>query len=403
MARALFYSSISKTRGKMFFTPGVARALRALLVVWLALSASAQAQAQATLSGTVTDSAGDPVARAEVLLRGSRSATRSGDDGRFELSPVATGSQTVVVSAPGYNPFTREVELAAGEANRLDARLTRSTASIPTIVVTGVAAETDIQNATGDIDIIAGREKRRTQAASLGASLERLAGVTNIGTGSQVGKPVIRGLSGNRIRVLKDGIGVNFQQFGVRHPPNIDPFLSDRIEVVRGASSVLYGSDAIGGAINVIPVAIPFAEGGQTRFGGRVMGDYASVNDQTAGGVRLNVAHGGFGFTGAFLSRDGDDLEVPGVGTFPDTGIPGRPNFTGTLDHTDFHQENAEIGVGYRGAFGDVSLRYERWDNEQNFLLPPRAICPMVWASARTWRTRPCRLRPISTCQQRGR
>ncbi len=376
MPVALSSASAGNSRGVVVCTSGFSWALRAMCGIWLALSASAQAQAQASLSGTVTDSAGEPVARAEVLLRGSRSATRSGDDGRFELSPVATGEQTVVVSAPGYNPFTREVELAAGEVNRLNARLTPSTASIPTIVVTGVAAETDIQNATGDIDIIAGREKRRTQAPSLGASLERLAGVTNIGTGSQVGKPVIRGLSGNRIRVLKDGIGVNFQQFGVRHPPNIDPFLSERIEVVRGASSVLYGSDAIGGAINVIPVSIPFAERGKTRFGGRILGDYASVNEQTAGGVRLNVAQGGFGFTGAFLTRDGDDLEVPGDGTFPETGTPGQPNFSGTLDHTDFHQENAELGVGYRGAFGDVSLRYERWDNEQNFLLPPPKNLP---------------------------
>ena len=271
------------------------------------------------------------------------------------------------------------------------------------IVVTGVAAETDVQNAAGDIDVIDGAVKRRTQTASLGASLDRLAGVSNIGTGSQVGKPVIRGLSGNRIRVLKDGIGVNFQQFGVRHPPNIDPFLSDRIEVVRGASSVLYGSDAIGGAINVIPVPIPFAEPGQTRVSGRVMGHYAGVNDERTGGLRLNVAQGGFGLTAAILTRDGDDLEVPDVGTFPETGIPGRPNFSGKLDHTDFRQENGEIGIGYRGGFGDVSVRYEKWDNEQNFLLPPRSICPMASAWARTWKMKPFRPRATSTCRRSGR
>ena len=346
------------------------RVLRMLVITLFTLAVPAFAQSQDTLAGTVTNPDGDPVAGAEILLRGSREATRSDEEGRFRLDSVATGSQTVVVSAPGYNPLTRELQLVAGEDNSFEARLEPSLAATPTIVVTGVAADTDIQNAAGDIDVLAGREKRRSQTASLGASLERLAGVSNIGTGSQVGKPVIRGLSGNRIRVLDDGIGVNFQQFGVRHPVNIDPFLSERIEVVRGASSVLYGSDAIGGAVNVIPVPIPSTAPGRTLINGRVMGHYADVNDENTGALRLNFAHGGFGLSAALLSRDGGNLEVPDIGTFPETGIAGRPNFSGELDHTDFHQQNGELGVGYRGDFGQASLRYKKWDNEQNFLLP---------------------------------
>lgn len=376
MSTALFLSFVNDTRDRSSSGATVVQLLRLGVFVWFAIAGTANAQIPDTLAGLVTNPSGEPVVDAEVLLRGSRVGTRTDDEGRFRLSPVAAGSQTVVISAPGYRPFTREVALVSGQANALNARLTPAIREIPTIVVTGVAAETDIQNAAGDIDLLTGREKRRTQAVSLGASLERLAGVTNISTGSQTGKPVIRGLSGNRIRVLKNDIGLNFQQFGVRHTPNTDPFLSDRIEVVRGASSVLYGSDAIGGAVNVISAPIPFAERGQTRFSGRLMGDFATVNDQSAGGLRLNLAHGGFGLTGAFLARDGDDLEVPDVGTFPETGIPGRPNFSGTLDHTDFHQQNGEIGIGYRGAFGDVSLRYEQWDNEQNFLLPPPRNLP---------------------------
>lgn len=356
--------------------PVTLRGLNALAFILFALAGTAGAQSSDMLSGKVTDTAGEPVAAAEVLVRGARAAARTDEEGRFRLAPVATGSQTVVISAPGYSPFTREVELAAGQVNTLNARLEPTSTEMSRIVVTGVAAPTDVQNAAGDIDVVADREKRRVQTASLGASLDRLAGVSNIGTGSQVGKPVIRGLSGNRIRVLKDGIGVNSQQFGVRHPPNIDPFLSDRIEVVRGASSVLYGSDAIGGAVNVIPVPIPFAERGQTRVSGRLMGHYAGVNDERTGGLRLNLAQGGFGITAAVLTRDGRDLEVPGVGTFPETGIPGRPNFSGELDHTDFRQENGEIGIGYRGGFGDVSVRYETWENEQNFLLPPPLNLP---------------------------
>ena len=376
MTDKLFFRTLSGVRERNSLASLFAGSVQALVLAVFALANTAIAQTSDTLSGTVTNASGEPVVEARVLVRGSRVAARTDEQGRFRLSQVATGSQTVVISAPGYAPFTREIELATGQANTLNARLQPSTSEMSRIVVTGVAVETDVQNAAGDIDVIDGAIKRRVQTASLGASLDRLAGVSNIGTGSQVGKPVIRGLSGNRIRILKNGIGVNFQQFGVRHPPNIDPFLSDRIEVVRGASSVLYGSDAIGGAINVISVPIPFAEPGQTRVSGRVMGHYAGVNDERTGALRLNVAQGGFGLTAAILTRDGDDLEVPDVGTFPETGIPGRPNFSGKLDHTDFRQENGEIGIGYRGDFGDVSVRYEKWDNEQNFLLPPPLNLP---------------------------
>ena len=376
MSVKLISCAVSGVRDCVLMAPAIKSGIHAVVFIMLVLANTASAQNPATLAGSVMNDSGEPLVEAEVLVRGSRRATRTDDEGRFELSPVATGLQTVVISAPGYSPFTREIKLVAGQVNTLNASLEAGVTSMSSIVVTGVATETDVQNATGDIDVIAGREKRRTQKASLGASLERLAGVTSISTGSQVGKPVIRGLSGNRIRVLKDGIGVNFQQFGVRHPPNIDPFLSQRLEVVRGASSVLYGSDAIGGAINVIPVPVPSTKSGQTLFSGRLMGHYAGVNDERTGALRLNAAQGGFGLTTAILGRAAGNLKVPNIGTFPETGINGRPNFSGELDHTDFDQVNGEIGVGYRAGFGDFSLRYEQWNNEQNFLLPPPRNLP---------------------------
>ena len=231
-------------------------------------------------------------------------------------------------------------------------------------------------DAPSDVDVVGGAEKRREQGGSLGDSLDQLAGVSNISTGSQVGKPVVRGLSGNRVRILNDGVGVNHQQYGVRHSPNIEPYFADRIEVVRGASSVLYGSDAIGGAVNVIPVPVPYARNGATRVDGAFMGHYGSVNNERTYGLRLNAAGKANGLTAAVISREAGNMTTPNVGTFPETSIPGRPNFSGDLDHTDYEQLNGELAYGHRGDWGSVTVRYQHWEDEHNFLLPPPVNLP---------------------------
>ena len=245
-----------------------------------------------------------------------------------------------------------------------------SSLELDPITTTGTASPISVLDAPSDVDVVGGAEKRREQGDSLGGSIDHLAGVSTISTGSHFGKPVIRGLSGNRVRILNDGIGVNHQQYGVRHSPNIEPYFADRIEVVRGASSVLYGSDAIGGAVNVIPVPVPYAQRGETRVDGAFVGHYGSVNSERTYGVRLNAGGEANGLTAAVISRDTGNVTTPNVGTFPETSIPGRPNFSGDLDHTDYEQLNGELAYGHRGDWGSVTMRYQHWEDEHNFLLP---------------------------------
>jgi iron complex outermembrane receptor protein/hemoglobin/transferrin/lactoferrin receptor protein len=247
---------------------------------------------------------------------------------------------------------------------------------LDTVTTTGTATRTAVLDAPSDVDVVGGDEKRREQGAALGDALDQLAGVSNISAGDQVGKPVIRGLSGNRVRIMSDGVGLNHQQYGVRHSPNIESFFADRIEVVRGASSVLYGSDAIGGAVNVVPVAVPYSLSGAARFGGEFLAGYRSVNDEQTYAARLNAAGEHLGLTAAAVYRSAGNLTTPSVGTFPATGIPGRPNFSGELDHTDYDQRNGELAVGSRGGWGELTLRFRHWENEHNFLLPPPVNLP---------------------------
>mgnify|MGYP006429598607 CR=1 FL=1 len=218
-----------------------------------------------------------------------------------------------------------------------------------------------------DISQLKAREKEKSEGASLGDSLEALSGVENISTGPQTGKPVIRGLSGNRIRLLSDGMGVDHQQFGVRHTPNIESFLTDEFEVVKGASSLLYGSDALGGAVNVKSMKLDFSE--ESKFSGDTLFGFSSNNDQWDTGAKANWSGESWTSNVGVIFRDGGNITTPDE----QTNVADRtdePKFAGELDHTDFEQLNSSIGIGRRTDFGDFRLRLSRWDNEQNFLLP---------------------------------
>jgi len=259
---------------------------------------------------------------------------------------------------------------APGAADGADPAESQWSGRIEEIVVTGTPRAQDTFYSPADVDAISGERKARIQRPNVGASLERLPGVSVLATGSQAGKPVVRGLSGNRVRVLSNDVALNFQQFGVRHPPNIDPYLNDRIEVIRGPSSLLYGSDAIGGAVNLISAPPPFAEPGTTDVGAAVTAEYASAYDQWTGAVSANAAIGGFGVTGTLIQRDSDGLEVPNEPTALETGDPTDPLVTGDVPFSDFEQTNGTVTVGWQAPWGTATVRYEGFRNEHNFAVP---------------------------------
>ncbi|WP_322521599.1 TonB-dependent receptor [Guyparkeria halophila] len=237
------------------------------------------------------------------------------------------------------------------------------------ITITATPFATEAEDAPSSVDVLGGDEKRQAESLSLGATLDDIPGVATIATGGQIGNPVIRGLSGNRIRVLNDGVAQDYQQYGVRHPANVDPLLADRIEVVRGPMSVLYGSDALGGVVNMISPELPVAPGG-SDVSGRLTSGFASNNDEKLLGGEIRAAKGGFGLAITGNWRDAGDMETPSASSFAETGQAGDPKFTGRLDHTDYENRNGRIAFGYTGEQGEVEVSYTDWRSQQNFLLP---------------------------------
>ena len=265
----------------------------------------------------------------------------------------------------------RPTRLAALTAMLLATQAPASLASdrLGVITITATPFATPAEEGPSSVDILDDEGKRQAETLSLGATLDDIPGVATIATGGQVGNPVIRGLSGNRIRVLNDGVAQDYQQYGVRHPANVDPLLAERIEVVRGPMSVLYGSDALGGVVNMIAPDLPVAPDG-SDVSGRLTSGFAGNNDERLLGGEIRAAKGGFGLAITGNWRDAGDMETPDAPTFAETGQAGDPKFTGRLDHSDYENRNGRIAFGYTGTQGEVEVSYTDWRSRQNFLLP---------------------------------
>ncbi len=108
---------------------------------------------------------------------------------------------------------------------------------------------------------LTGAGLQATRGQSLGESLKGITGLYSIQTGPTISKPVIHGLHSNRILILNNGVRQEGQQWGSEHAPEVDPFVASRLTVIKGAASIRYGSDAIGGVILVEPKAMPGTPG----------------------------------------------------------------------------------------------------------------------------------------------
>lgn len=329
---------------------------------------------RATVTGRVTDQRGEPLPQAQIADPSLQRGTTTGPEGRYTLEGLPAGAHTLVFRFVGYQRVVREIIVEAGETVTLDVTLKEQVLETDGLTVTGTARAQPTLRTPQDIDVIGSENLNGTRSASLGAVLsDGVPGVSSVQTGSQAGKPVLRGLTGNRIRVLKDGIGQEYYQFGVRHFPTTSTSEAERIEVVRGPSSIQYGSDALGGAINVITRSVPTTDVGDAEIEGRTRLQYFANNNERAGSLELGGARGRVGGRVGLERRVADEYTAPDGPTFFQTGNGGTygdPKYTGTIPFTNFDQWTGYAQIGTEGDFGRVQVYGDYWANRHNFLLP---------------------------------
>lgn len=241
------------------------------------------------------------------------------------------------------------------------------------IVITGSPLARRIGQSISAVSVLTGEELAERVSGSIGDTLRSEPGISSTSFGAGASRPIIRGLGGDRIRVLEDGIGTfDAAQTSPDHAVPIEPALAERIEVFRGAASLLYGSSASGGVVNTNTGKIP-DETPEKGYEGALRYSHSTVNnaDEVAGG--LNIGLGNLVIHGEGAFRAADDYEINGITASDallaqlaaeaaangEAFVPQDEFASGFVPNTDLETSSGAVGAswlfdhgGYDGFFG---------------------------------------------------
>jgi outer membrane receptor for ferrienterochelin and colicins len=226
----------------------------ALALPFLFLSPlDAQSPRSGVLRGRVLDrDSGRPVSSAEIAVSGQAASTTSNVDGRWSLPPLAPGGYLLRVRRIGYAPATLKVSLGGGDTSGVEVRLTPSALPLDDIVVTAARREERLADVTVPTEIVTRESIQATGASSLAAALTEQTGVQFDGGHPSGAGVMLQGLSNERVLVLVDGQPLYGRISGTLDLARVPTAIVDRVEIVKGPQAALYGSEAMGGVVNVV-------------------------------------------------------------------------------------------------------------------------------------------------------
>ncbi|MEZ4413304.1 MAG: TonB-dependent receptor [Gemmatimonadales bacterium] len=314
-----------------------------LLLAMLALppAPAGPAPADHVLRGRVTDSTGTPIPYALVRVLEVGRNTQTDQDGRYSLGNLPSITARVSFSALGYAPQVRQVALR-DTLVELNVVLTASLIELPSIQVTASAIATTSLESPQPVNVMDRSDVEVARSPTLGEMVATVPGVRDLSTGQGIGKPVIRGLTSTNVLVMDNGQRMETQQWGDEHGPNIEAASAERVEIIKGPASVLYGSDAVGGVINVIQPDLPDAIGRSAFLRGNVALGYTGNGPGPDGTVNLEGATGHVGANATFTGRHFGDISTP----------------AGTLDNSGDKTWNAGGNIGVRDSWGNLQGGY---------------------------------------------
>src|SRR5208337_1954782 len=236
-----------------------------------------------SLSGVVTDKQdGKPIQGATIVIPDLRMGTNTDVDGKYILNNLPKGVYLIQVSFLGYGTFNQKIDFS--KTTSRDVQLQVSSIEAAEIVVTGTSKATETKREPVPM-VAVGKPYIEQQAASgnIIDAIANLPGISAVTTGPNISKPFIHGLGYNRVITLVDGMRQEGQQWGDEHGIEVDQNSIDRVEIIKGPASLAYGSDAIGGVVNLL-TALPVAEG---QILGSVQGVYATNNGLINGSFKI--------------------------------------------------------------------------------------------------------------------
>ena len=326
----------------------------------LCLPLFAFAQSAGTIRGTITtDVGGSPVGGVSVEITQLRRTAETAETGAYQFTDVPPGRYTLVTHIEGFSDRAQTVVLVGNAVAAVDFRLSL-TALREEVTVTATGAEESVFESFQSVNSVGSTRIREQASTSIGEVLEREAGVSKRSFGPGSSRPSIRGFEGDRVLVLQDGIrnGSVGSQSGDHGEP-VDTLNLERLEVIKGPATLLYGSSAIGGVVNAITGDENDAHAG-FRGSFSALGGTNNRQGGTSGNVEYGYRRFLFNVAGNFLNEN--DYETP-FGRVPNSAARSYGGLTSFGYFADkafikgsFNLDRRRYGVPYAPLFEEGSL-----------------------------------------------
>lgn len=313
-----------------------------VLIVLFSIDGLAQNSKNPKIFGRVTDtSSGLPLAGAYITIDDARKGAVTDASGNYSLTNFPPGHHVIEVSFTGYSTEVIHINIEGTVEKNFS--LSPSIIENQQVIVTGVSSATSIRKAPVPLHVIRKADLMQSASTNIIDALSKVPGVSQLSTGPGISKPIIRGLGYNRVVVVNDGVRQEGQQWGDEHGIEIDEMSVNRVEVLKGPASLMYGSDAIAGVIHMISHA-PVAEG---TLKGNVLYNYQTNN-------RLSGIHGS-------LAGNNKSINWNAYGSFKTAGDY-KNSYDGRVLNSRFNERNFGGYFGINKGWGFSHLIFSRFN-----------------------------------------
>ncbi|AXP83089.1 Heme/hemopexin utilization protein C precursor [Mariniflexile rhizosphaerae] len=292
--------------------------------------------AQNSIKGTVTDATTNQgIPYANIYLSELEKGTYTNENGDFLLENLPSGNRKIVVSILGYE--TKSINILIPTTNSLTISLTPTAIEMQAVIVSTPFHKLQSENVM-KVEHQTIANLKANGAVNLADGITNIAGVESVTTGLSIGKPVIRGLSSNRVLVYAQGVRLENQQFGDEHGLGLSDSGIESVEVIKGPASLLYGSDALGGVLYINPEKFAQSNTSNADFNGNYFSNTQGFS--TNAGYKSSDDHFKFLFRGS-LTEHAD-----------------YKTNTYRVTNTRFKEQDFKAGIGYQKEDFKTEFRY---------------------------------------------
>lgn len=321
------------------------------IIIALFIGISAMLQAQNSISGIVTDTKNQPLKGVSVYAPELHKGTSTDENGKYLLSNLPNGTTKLSFVFTGFATQNKTINVQQKE-NNLNIILEETLFQMDEVIVSTAFNKIQSQNVM-KVEHSTIKELQQNGTSTLIEGLATIPGISQVSTGTSIGKPVIRGLSGNRVLVYSQGVRIENQQFGDEHGLGLNDAGIESVEVIKGPASLLYGSDALGGVLYFNPEKFANAGTFTTNFSQKIFSNTLGSNSSL--GLKTSTENWKFLARGTY-------------NTHSDYKIAKGDRVTNTrYNETDF-----KTGIGYSNSKFSSVFRYNY--NDLDLGIPEEGI-----------------------------